>query len=288
MGVKKAASVWKNLHTGSIKRTRSIKVSDETEVEGGVDGAIGRRPKVAIVATGSTGSATGSGTPDSRSDTPAISEVWRKDPLAEAVRQRFESESCYQDQEVSDLVAMLTVTSDLEEQGDILHYMVLTYGMEFKTDMTGPTGQKVTVGDLVQDLYQSACKAKHWSIVRHASGLLCKKLPDLAKSVTDLIVRQKQVTVGLPPDREVIINRPLGASELRLLIAQAHAGDISTCSLSQEILIFLAMFIRTEPQLFHGMLRLRVGLIIQVMASELARSLGISGDEVADKLLNLS
>ena len=64
-------------------------------------------------------------------------------------RQRFESESCYQDQEVSDLVAMLTVTSDLEEQGDILHYMVLTYGMEFKTDMTGPTGQKVTVGDLV-------------------------------------------------------------------------------------------------------------------------------------------
>ena len=70
--------------------------------------------------------------------------------------------------------------------------------------------------------------------------------------------------MGLPPDREVIINRPLGASELRLLIAQAHAGDISTCSLSQEILIFLAMFIRTEPQLFHGMLRLRVGLIIQV------------------------
>ena len=57
---------------------------------------------------------------------------------------------------------MLTVTSDLEEQGDILQYMVLTHGMEHKTDMTGPTGQKVTVADLVQDLYQSACKAKHW------------------------------------------------------------------------------------------------------------------------------
>ena len=57
-------------------------MSDETEVEGGVDGASGRKPKMAIVATGSTGS----GTPDSRSDTPAISEVWRKDPLAEAVR----------------------------------------------------------------------------------------------------------------------------------------------------------------------------------------------------------
>jgi len=48
------------------------------------------------------------------------------------------------------------------------------------------------------------------------------------------------------------------------------------------------MFIRTEPHLFHGMLRLRIGLLIQVMASELARNLGICGDETADKLLNLS
>lgn len=45
----------------------------------------------------------------------------------------------------------------------------------------------------------------------------------------------------------------------------------------QELLIYLAMFIRTEPKLFNEMLRLRVGLIIQVMASELARTLKCSG-----------
>lgn len=37
------------------------------------------------------------------------------------------------------------------------------------------------------------------------------------------------------------------------------------------------MFVRTEPELFAEMLRLRVGLIIQVMASELARALHCSG-----------
>ena len=37
------------------------------------------------------------------------------------------------------------------------------------------------------------------------------------------------------------------------------------------------MFIRTEPKLFNEMLRIRVGLIIQVMASELARTLKCSG-----------
>lgn len=45
----------------------------------------------------------------------------------------------------------------------------------------------------------------------------------------------------------------------------------------QELLIYLAMFIRTEPKLFNEMLRLRVGLIIQVMASELARTLKCTG-----------
>ena len=92
-----------------------------------------------------------------------------------------------------------------------------------------------------------------------------KKLPSLALSLTDLIVRQKQVTVGLPGN-EIIISRPLGAQELKTKIFQAHLGDVSTSSLSQEILIYLAMFIRSEPYLFNGMLRLRVGLIIQVSA----------------------
>jgi phosphorylase kinase alpha/beta subunit len=48
------------------------------------------------------------------------------------------------------------------------------------------------------------------------------------------------------------------------------------------------MFIRTEPQLFSEMLRLRVGLIIQVMASELGRAIKCTGDEASEHLLNLS
>lgn len=58
--------------------------------------------------------------------------------------------------------------------------------------------------------------------------------------------------------------------------------------LTQELIIYLSMFIRTEPLLFNEMLRLRVGLIIQVMASELARAIKCDGDEASDYLLNLS
>ena len=139
-----------------------------------------------------------------------------------------------------------------------------------------------------RELYESACVAKKWSIVRHTHGLLGKKMHNLALSLTDLLVRQKQVTVGLPPLQELIISQPIGSSELRDLISSASRDDISAATLSQEILIYLGMFVRTEPNLFHGMLRLRIGLILQVMTSEISRTLNIDGNEATDKLLNLS
>lgn len=49
---------------------------------------------------------------------------------------------------------------------------------------------------------------------------------------------------------------------------QAYGDDESTAMLTQELMVYLAMFIRTEPQLFVEMLRLRVGLIIQVRKTE--------------------
>merc|ERR1719483_172434 len=170
-------------------------------------------------------------------------------PTQATRRTRFESEVPFEDTEIEDLVDMLSSTNDMEIHGDILHYMVVTYGMQFKTGVG-------IVRDLLRELYESACVAKHWSIVRHTNGLLNKKMPNLSLSLTDLIVRQKQVTVGLPPNNEIIISQPLGVMELRDLISSAHQGDISSSALTQEILTYLAMFIKTQPSLFHGMLRL--------------------------------
>lgn len=95
-------------------------------------------------------------------------------------------------------------------------------------------------------------------------GILGKRVEDLAKAVTDLLVRQKQVTVGMPPHQEKTITGPLPEVELRQIIHQVYGDDESTAMLTQELLVYLAMFIRTEPQLFLEMLRLRIGLIIQV------------------------
>ncbi|CAG7717610.1 unnamed protein product [Allacma fusca] len=204
-----------------------------------------------------------------------------------ATKHRTTSDAQYENTEVDELVAMLRETDLLEEQGDILHYLVVYHGLEYCTGVN-ENNIPVTVKHLLKGLYDKACQQKLWGLVRHSAGMLGKRVEDLAKAVTDLLVRQKQVTVGMPPNHEKTITGPVPEVELRQIIHQAYGDDESTAMLTQELIVYLAMFIRTEPQLFHEMLRLRVGLIIQVMATELARTLKCSGDEASDHLLNLS
>ncbi|XP_073831973.1 probable phosphorylase b kinase regulatory subunit alpha isoform X10 [Musca autumnalis] len=217
--------------------------------------------------------------------------------------QRHRTDTNFADTEVEELIAMLRETENLEEQGDILQYLVDTQGLDFNTaglglkNKTSSTttspgmleeGRVVTVRDLLKGLYEKACQQKLWGLVRHTAGMLGKRVEDLAKAVTDLLVRQKQVTVGMPPNNEYTITAPLPEADLRQLIHDAYGDDESTAMLTQELMVYLAMFIRTEPQLFHEMLRLRVGLIIQVMAKELSRTLNCDGEAASEHLLNLS
>ena len=56
------------------------------------------------------------------------------------------------------------------------------------------------------DDYFFAGHLKQWWLVRHTAGLLGKVAEGLSKAATDIIVRQKQLAVGLPPEpREKII-----------------------------------------------------------------------------------
>ncbi|KQS29910.1 uncharacterized protein Dere_GG19005, isoform B [Drosophila erecta] len=330
----------------------------------------------------------------SRSAIDRRSEFVRQQEMPKILIQRHRAETNFADTEVEELIAMLRETENLEEQGDILQYLVDTQGLDFNTELEqafvddvvlelaggggagagagdgakkSPTivlptviieaatipagtgtdpdnaahpssatatansnsncvgntsntssssssnisnhnnmsphennhdssqsegmleeGRVVTVRDLLKGLYEKACQQKLWGLVRHTAGMLGKRVEDLAKAVTDLLVRQKQVTVGMPPNNEYTITAPLPEVELRQLIHDAYGDDESTAMLTQELMVYLAMFIRTEPQLFHEMLRLRVGLIIQVMAKELSRTLNCDGEEASEHLLNLS
>ena len=59
-------------------------------------------------------------------------------------------------------------------------------------------------------------------------GFLGKSVEDLSKAVTDLLVRQKQVTVGMPPHNEVIVSGgvALKSKDLICTIHSAFKGKL--------------------------------------------------------------
>ncbi|XP_043958206.1 phosphorylase b kinase regulatory subunit alpha, liver isoform isoform X5 [Gambusia affinis] len=177
----------------------------------------------------------------------------------------------------------------LQDQADILYILYIMKGAEWVVELSGPGQGGVSVRSLLEELYEQAGACKEWGLIRYISGILRKRVEVLAEACTDLISHHKQLTVGLPPEpRERVITVPLPPEELNTLIYEASGQDISIAVLTQEIMVYLAMYVRSQPALFGDMLRLRIGLIMQVMATELARSLHCSGEEASESLMSLS
>uniref|UniRef100_A0AAV2LPR7 Phosphorylase b kinase regulatory subunit n=1 Tax=Knipowitschia caucasica TaxID=637954 RepID=A0AAV2LPR7_KNICA len=189
----------------------------------------------------------------------------------------------------STLVQQLKECPTLQDQADILYVLYLMKGPDWPVELSGPGKGGVSVRVLLEELYVEAGASKEWGLIRYISGMLRKRVEVLAEACTDLISHHKQLTVGLPPEpRERVITVPLPPEELNDLIYEASGQDISIAVLTQEIMVYLAMYVRSQPSLFGDMLRLRIGLIMQVMATELARSLHCSGEEASESLMSLS
>ncbi|XP_063272865.1 phosphorylase b kinase regulatory subunit alpha, skeletal muscle isoform isoform X2 [Prinia subflava] len=185
------------------------------------------------------------------------------------------------------LVDQLCICPTLQEQADVLYMLHILRGPEWHTGLDSEPGP--TVKELLTELYVRVGETRQWALIRYISGILKKKVEALDEACTDLLSHQKHLTVGLPPEpREKTISTPIPYEELVRLIDEASEKNLSVSILTQEIMVYLAMYMRTQPALFAEMFRIRIGLIIQVMATELAHSLRCSAGEATENLMNLS
>ncbi|NWU68346.1 KPB1 kinase, partial [Pterocles burchelli] len=185
------------------------------------------------------------------------------------------------------LVDQLRICPTLQEQADILYMLHTLKGSEWHTGLDSEPGP--TVKELLTELYVRVGDTRQWALIRYISGILKKKVEALDEACTDLLSHQKHLTVGLPPEpREKTISAPIPYEKLVRLIDEASEKNLSVSILTQEIMVYLAMYMRTQPALFTEMFRIRIGLIIQVMATELAHSLRCSAGEATEHLMNLS
>lgn len=206
----------------------------------------------------------------------------RSGPLSSTQEFRLEYET-----NIKLLLDNLRQSENIYEQVELLSTLVRLKGLDFDTGLGQPL-QTVTVANLLNEIYIKAGRLKLWAIVRRVAGLYDKMALNLADVVTDILVRGKQIAIGKSYSEISLITRPLTPSEIMEKIREFCREDIRDRVLTQEILIYLSLLIKAEPQLFNGFLTLRVGYLILLVTTGLAAELGVTQDEGYERLMQLS
>ncbi len=185
------------------------------------------------------------------------------------------------------LLDRLRHSTNLYEQIDLLETLSQLAGLEFDTQLGG-SAQVVTIADLLDEVYRKASELRLWAVIRRSAGLLNKVDVGLSDAVTDILVRGKQIAVGKAYSEASLITAPLPPDEMLEKIQTFCGNDVRDRPLTQEILIYLSVLIKTDPYLFNGLLTLRVGYLILLITSELARELNVTPDEAYEHLTQLT
>jgi phosphorylase kinase alpha/beta subunit len=196
------------------------------------------------------------------------------------------------------LLDTLRQTDNIYQQVELLHRLVKIKSLNFDTGWGG-SGRPVTLAQLLTEVYLRAGQAQpqpNWAVVRYSAGVLGKVDMSLSDSVTEILVRGKQIAVGMAYSEASLIDAPIAHGELVEKIDTFCREDIRDRVLTQEILIYLSLLIKAEPRSLDGMLTLRVGYLILLITSEIAITGGgsaaiekhLTQDEAYEALMGLS
>ncbi|XP_071345289.1 phosphorylase b kinase regulatory subunit beta isoform X3 [Trachinotus anak] len=123
----------------------------------------------------------------------------------------------------------------------------------------------------LERIYRRAGSRKLWLAVRHAAAIMKKYASSIAPHITTILVHGKQVTLGLFGHEEEVISNPLSPGVIQGIIYKkcSPQGGEREAVLQQELVIHIGWIISNNPELFSGMIQIRVGWIVQAMKHEL-------------------
>ncbi|KAJ0056307.1 hypothetical protein NL108_004571, partial [Boleophthalmus pectinirostris] len=144
-------------------------------------------------------------------------------------------------------------------------------GLILQREGPGFLAKDVGLMDELERIYRRAGSRKLWLAVRLVAAILKKFAGSIAPHITTILVNGKQVTLGLFGHEEEVISNPLSPGVIQGIIYSKCAphGGQREAVLQQELVIHIGWIISNNPELFSGMLKIRVGWIVQAMKHEL-------------------
>lgn len=146
-------------------------------------------------------------------------------------------------------------------------------------------GRSSTLSGLINGLFRMAERARAWRVMRRCAELLGKVDTYLDVALMDLLVRQKRLAVGRSYTSQALITEPLSNREILSRIRQFCNDDPRERIMTQELIIHLGGWIRTEPELFKDVITLRIGPLLQTLIALYAREHEVSPSQAFDRLM---
>uniref|UniRef100_A0A0N5AQ64 Phosphorylase b kinase regulatory subunit n=1 Tax=Syphacia muris TaxID=451379 RepID=A0A0N5AQ64_9BILA len=134
------------------------------------------------------------------------------------------------------------------------------YGMNFVVD--GETLQA-----RMEKIYRQSCAWRRWWLVRYCAARLHKSTNSLAPGITNMLVRGKQVTLGMRGYKEVTISSPTTPGELAdILFNCCPVEEPQAAVLQQELIIACSDLICQKEEAFDGVLTIRLSWLADAIA----------------------
>ncbi len=186
------------------------------------------------------------------------------------------------------LIGQLITNANLYVQLEALSLLGQRHGLDNNLGLTTPEGRPCRVRDLLEELYERAGDQHVWYIVRRCAGLLGKYDINLEQAATDILVRQHLLTVGRAYSGRATLTRPTDSSEILQTIRTYNNNNASEIIIIQELILYLGMLIKSNPELFADMHTVRVGHILQLVLVRQQRERGCTLDQAFNDILFLS
>ncbi|GAB4264713.1 MAG: hypothetical protein Kow0065_15500 [Methylomicrobium sp.] len=193
--------------------------------------------------------------------------------------------------EISDdetLIEQLTGNANLYAQLEALGLLAQRHGIDYDTGLKDADGNPCRVRDLLEEVYIRAGDLAVWDIIRRCAGLLGKYDIDLEQAATEILVHQHQLTVGRAYSGKATLKRPLDSWEILDIIRTFNdTHDASEHIIIQELILYLGMLIKYQPELFADMHTIRVGHILQLILVRQKKDSNCTLDEAYNEILQL-
>ena len=124
-----------------------------------------------------------------------------------------------------------------------------------------------SVKERLELMHKEAGHSRYWAALRYSSSLLQQLIDSISPYVTQIIVKGKTVTVGTTGVDFIEFSSPCTPAQVHsALYTKVQPYNIIGAVLQQELILYSGKLIATQPDLFDGILVLRMSLFAKAIA----------------------